>query len=115
MAAELTIQNADGTTATPLDFGLVKPGTSSSVVQRRVTNTGDVTLTDVRVRLEQTSTADGELHGSVGATVLTDAYQVVSASLAPAAYVTVDLYWSTPADATPSSLDQGTIRALADY
>jgi hypothetical protein len=117
VAAEITHQNPDGTAASPLSFGLVKPGQSSAVVQRLIKNTGDVPLSDVRVQLEQSvATTDGELHGSVGATVLAiGSYTIVAVSLAPGASVTLDLYFSTPLGATPKSSITTTYRTQADY
>jgi hypothetical protein len=90
VAAEITHQNPDGTAASPLNFGLVKPGQSSAIVQRVIKNTGDVPL-------------------AIGS------YTIVAASLAPGASVTLDLHFSTPLAATPKSSITTTYRTQADY
>jgi hypothetical protein len=100
MAATLVWQETGGTTASPIDFGLVPEGTVSSTVQKVLKNTGDAAALNVQARVTQTSTLDGECVVTVGGEALTGTYAVVSASLAAGASLTFDVYWSTPADAT---------------
>ncbi|GGR34143.1 hypothetical protein [Deinococcus ruber] len=99
MSKAIALYLPDGTTPAPAtDFGSVPPGTTAASRQLLVKNTGTEAIPSLRMFIEQTSTADGEYHVTVGGLTLTGtAQEVLSSPLAAGATLSVTEYWSTPA------------------
>lgn len=94
-----------------IDFGTVRPGVTSSVIQRRLKNVGTTGAVAIKAKIVQASVLDGALSATANAVALTASDQTIITSIAAGAFVLFDLTWSTPAGATPVSSDTASIAA----
>lgn len=113
MPKGINLLTADQDVAAPTtEFGEVPPGTQSTLVTRRLRNTGDVPLTEILVWIEQTTLTDGEYKATVAGTPITGTTRETAQSfgpLAPGADLLVTEQWVTPSDASGVLLDTATL------
>ncbi|WP_034340621.1 hypothetical protein [Deinococcus misasensis] len=112
MSKELTWTKPDDTPAgDTTNLGDVDVGTTTPAFTLWLKNTGTETVSSVRLRLNQSSMADGGLIGSVSGIPLTDDFTEFAATLDPGSHITVDLQWTVPPDAVPLSMDNAYVEA----
>lgn len=108
---QLQLRLPDGTPAPATDFGSVPPGTSTPTRELRLVNTGDEPVTSVEALVVNDSLSDGEYRVSMSGVILTGEWQsILSAPLAPGAFLAVQESWTTPSGVTTTGADHGQLR-----
>ncbi|GGL18247.1 hypothetical protein [Deinococcus radiotolerans] len=99
----------DDTPAPATDFGSVPPGTAAPNRSLRLVNTGDETVSGIRVRVENESADNGEYRVTVQGTALTGDWTALP-DLAPTEAFLVLESWLTPAGVAETGVDHGLLR-----
>lgn len=102
----LILQLPDGAPAPATDFGNVAPGTSTSIHELRLVNTGDEAIPAVQMKVTQDGALPGLYVVTANGQALTDEWaEVLSAPLEPGAFIAITEAWQVPAAATQTGLD----------